>query len=392
MIYVNAVSALCSLGCGPDEILGNLALGRAPGLRPTQGFLTRGRTAWLGHFTKPLPPMPAGFPREESRNNRALRAAWESCPAFARLLRSTPRDGIAVVLGTSTSGSDEADRYVSSVLKAGPSGEPGEFAAESQELGDPSRFLSAWLGTEGPAYTVSTACTSSIRAVISGAKLIESGLAQAALVGGADTLARLPVNGFASLGALSPGLCAPFAAGRDGITIGEGAALLWLSREPSPVALLGFGESSDAHHMTAPDPAGSGAFEAMRGALERAGLAAQDLSYVNLHGTGTSLNDAMEAAATFKAVGDAPLCSSTKPLTGHTLGAAGALEAVLAVLLSSRGGMIPGQFAPGQVRDPALEGIRLPLRPQRVEPGPVLTSNFAFGGSNASLLFGAADG
>ena len=386
MIYVNAYAAVSSLGSGSGAMLGALARNEAPGLRPSTDWLAGEKRAWFGHMACELPPMPAGFGPETSRNNRALLACLEAEPAIRSLIARADPSRVAVVLGTSTSGSDEADRFVGAKVRGKM---PPLFSGAAQELGDPARFLSRFLSLSGPAYTVSTACTSSARAVISAARLIRAGLADCAIAGGADTLARMPVNGFASLGALSSEVCRPFAADRRGITIGEGAGLLWLSKEPAGLALLGFGESSDGYHMSAPDPEGTGAKAAMREALERAGLAPSDISYVNLHGTGTKLNDAMEAKATFEVFGDRVLASSTKTLTGHALGAAGAVEAVIASLLAGKGGTVPPQFAPDAARDPALPPVRLPETFETVAPGPVMSNSFAFGGSNASLIFGA---
>lgn len=386
MIFVNATSALCSLGAGRKAVLESLARNAAPGLRQSDRWLLGGRSAWFGEIAGDLPELPAGFEAENTRNNRALVGCWASEPRFGELFAAADPSRVAVVLGTSTSGSDEADRYVGSRLRCVP---PAPFSGLAQELGDPARFLSRFLGATGPAYTISTACTSSARAIISAARLINAGLADCAVAGGADTLARMPINGFDSLEALSCDLCRPFAQDRHGIMIGEGAGLLWLSRSPSDTALLGWGESSDGYHMSAPDPEGAGAVSAMRGALSMAELAASDLSYVNLHGTGTRLNDAMESKAVSRALGDAVLASSTKTLTGHALGAAGAIEAVIACALSE-GGRIPPQFAVGAEPDPACAGVRFPAGFEDVAAGPVMTNNFAFGGSNTSLIFGAS--
>lgn len=385
MIFVNATSALCSLGVGKKAVIESLARNCAPGLRRSERWLLGGKNACFGEIAGNLPELPAGFEVENTRNNRALLGCWLSEPRFAELFAASNPSRVAVVLGTSTSGSDEADRYVGSRLRGVP---PAPFSGLAQELGDPARFLSRLLGATGPAYTISTACTSSARAIISAARLIRAGLADCAIAGGADTLARMPVNGFDSLEALSCDLCRPFALDRHGITIGEGAGLLWLSRSPSGTALLGWGESSDGHHMSAPDPEGAGAISAMRGALAMAGLDSAALSYVNLHGTGTRLNDAMESKAVSAVMGEAVLASSTKTLTGHALGAAGAIEAVIACALSE-GGRVPPQFAPGVEPDPTCSGVRFPLNFEDVAAGPVMTNNFAFGGSNTSLIFGA---
>lgn len=231
--------------------------------------------------------------------------------------------------------------------------------------------------------TISTACSSSARAFITARRLLASGQADVALVGGADSLCGLTLNGFDSLESLSEQHCQPFAAGRDGINIGEGAALFLVSLEPAPLALLGDGESSDAWHISAPHPQGEGAERAMRIALARAGLEAEQVGYVNAHGTATRLNDEMESRALARLFPNKVPVSSTKVLTGHTLGAAGATEAALCCLLIERGLPLPPQ---GETADPALAPIALVQ-----EQGPVdiiMSNSFAFGGNNVSLIFG----
>jgi 3-oxoacyl-[acyl-carrier-protein] synthase-1 len=296
------------------------------------------------------------------------------------------------VLGTSTAGIGEAELAIAAARR----GEviPPAFDYRQQELGSPSEFLSRYLGLEGPAYTLSTACSSSARAFISGQRMLAAGLVDAVLVGGADSLCGLTLNGFDSLESLSGTLCQPFDNGRQGINIGEGAALFLLSRTPAPLALLGVGESSDAWHISAPHPDGVGAEAAMQMALAQAGVTPEQVGYINLHGTATRLNDAMESQAVHRLFGDKVPCSSTKALTGHTLGAAGAIEAALACLLLERALPLPPQRAlplpPQRVMtpDPALAPIRLVSNETLLAAPRVLSNSFAFGGNNVSLLFG----
>ena len=238
---------------------------------------------------------------------------------------------VGLVLGTSTAGIGEAELAVAAARRG--EAVPLVFDYRQQELGSPSEFLARHLGLEGPAYTLSTACSSSARAFISGQRMLAAGLVDAVLVGGADSLCGLTLNGFDSLESLSCARCQPFDEARQGINIGEGAALFLLSRQPAPIALLGAGESSDAWHISAPHPDGVGAEAAMGMALAQAGLTPEQVGYINLHGTATRLNDAMESQAVYRLFGDRVPCSSTKPLTGHVLGAAGAIEAALACLL-----------------------------------------------------------
>ena len=209
-------------------------------------------------------------------------------------------------------------------------------------------------------------------------------------MGGADSLCRMPINGFNSLESLSHGRCTPFAEGRDGINIGEAAALILLTREPADIALLGFGESSDAWHMSAPHPEGEGAERAMRMALQQAGMTPDDVGYINLHGTATPLNDRAEAAVTHRLFGDRVPCSSSKHLTGHTLGAAGATEAALSWLILNQDLPLPAQDFSMAARDASLPEIDLVLAERRPARPVILSNSFAFGGNNACILIGRA--
>ncbi|WP_435954283.1 beta-ketoacyl-[acyl-carrier-protein] synthase family protein [Dryocola sp. BD626] len=382
MIYLTAAGMVNAMGNRLDDIAANLVAARSPGMAADKdGWLQQGE-CWVGRVTGELPAIPASLPQHDSRNNRLLLAALAQIrPQVDEAIARYGADRVAVILGTSTSGLDEADRYVS--------GQNATYRYGQQELGDPSRFMSEYLQLFGPALTVSTACSSSARAIITGKRLIESGMVDAAIVGGADTLSRMPVNGFHSLESLSDRRCRPFSAERNGITIGEAAALILLSRERGPVQLLGVGESSDAWHMSAPHPEGIGAIRAIEMAMRQAGLSAADVGYINMHGTATRLNDEIEAKVINQLFGDRVPCSSTKHLTGHTLGAAGACEAVLCYLLLSRRLPLPAQDFSESTQDAALAPCGLISEP-RPDYRPVILSNsFAFGGNNATLILGA---
>lgn len=382
-LYIHAYSLINALGRGKDEVSTALEAWRTRGASPLDGerwTLVDGRTSPVGRVRHPLPAVTIA--PYDSRNNRLLLAALADIEdqvnaAIARV----GSQRVALVLGTSTSGIGEAEAAVAASERGEPL--PPQFDYVQQELGSPSLFLAAHLGLEGPAMTISTACSSSARAFITARRLLASGQADVALVGGADSLCGLTLNGFDSLESLSEQRCQPFAAGRDGINIGEGAALFLVSREPAPLALLGDGESSDAWHISAPHPQGEGAERAMRMALTRAGLEAEQVGYVNAHGTATRLNDEMESRALARLFPNKVPVSSTKVLTGHTLGAAGATEAALCCLLIERGLPLPPQ---GETADPALAPIALVQ-----EQGPVdiiMSNSFAFGGNNVSLIFG----
>lgn len=386
MIYISAVGTLNALGNNNDDVAANLARGAAPGMRPRAGWLSGHPDAVLAGVDGELPPIPDAFSAHRSRNNQLLLAALAQIqPQVDDAIARYGRERVAVVLGTSTSGLDEGDAHVNLSVNGQAS---TAWQYPQQELGDPSRFLSHWLALDGPAFTLSTACSSSARALISGRRLIEAGLADVAIVGGADTLSRMPINGFHSLESLSTTRCLPFARDRNGITIGEGAALMLLTREPQPVALLGVGESSDAYHISAPHPQGEGATRAIRQALDDAGITPEQVGYINLHGTATPLNDRIESHVVHALFGERVPCSSTKHLTGHTLGAAGITEAALSMLILQRNLPLPPQDFSQSPRDPALPPCGILTRPQPLAQPIVLSNSFAFGGNNASILLG----
>lgn len=381
MIYISAFGMVNALGNNLAHIATQLQAGHAPGMQPRDGWLQDGKRCWLGEVQGALPLIPAALAAHNTRNNQLLLASLAQIrPAVDAAIAQYGRDRVAIVLGTSTSGVDEGDRQVDDALSG--------YDYRMQELGDPSRFLAHFLALDGPAYTISTACSSSARAIISGQRLIDAGLADAALVGGADSLSRMPINGFASLDSLSERHCAPFSADRDGISIGEAAALLLLTREKQPLALLGCGESSDAWHMSAPHPEGVGAERAMLMALQQAGLQPQDVGYINLHGTATPLNDQVESAVIHRLFGDRVPCSSTKHLTGHTLGAAGATEAALAALILQQQLPLPPQDFSLAARDTSLPACGLITAPQPLARPVIASNSFAFGGNNTCLIVG----
>lgn len=354
-------------------------------MRPRAGWLQGHPQAVLAGVDGELPLIPEKFAAHRSRNNQILLAALAQLqPQVDDAIAKYGRERIAIVLGTSTSGLHEGDTHVNLRTHGLPS---TTWHYAQQELGDPSRFLSHWLALDGPAYTLSTACSSSARAMISGRRLIETGLVDAAIVGGADTLSRMPINGFHSLESLSPTLCQPFGRDRAGITIGEGAGLMLLTREPQPIALLGVGESSDAYHISAPHPQGEGAIRAINQALTDAQLTPDDVGYINLHGTATQLNDQIESMVVNALFGERVPCSSTKHLTGHTLGAAGITEAAISMLILQRDLPLPAQDFSLSPRDPTLPPCGIIEKPQPLASGDPVNS-FAFGGNNASILLG----
>lgn len=388
-VYLNALGVVNALGCGRGDVLAGLLRGDAPGMRSQSGWIP-GREVHVGAVDAELPPWPESFAAFRSRNNRLLAAAAAQIDTEIEALRRRHgAERIGLVLGSSTSGIAEGEAAVAEHARSGTA--PPGFDYRQQEIAGPTDGLARLLGLGGPAWTISTACSSSAKAFASARNLVDTGLCDAVVVGGADSLCRLTLNGFAALESVAAGACRPFSSERDGINIGEGAALFLLTREPGPVRLVGVGESSDAHHISAPEPEGRGAEAAMRAALTDAGIEASAIDYLNLHGTATPKNDEMESAAVHRVFGDGVACSSTKALTGHTLGPAGAIEIALCWLLLSDGN--PDRRLPAHVfngpRDPSLAPIglleeagRLPDRATRY----CLSNSFAFGGSNCSVV------
>jgi len=389
MLYLNHLGMICPLGDNHAEISRRLFDGDS-GVAATARY-SAGRELALGCVDAILPGVDALPPQQRSRNNQlALAALAQIRPQVDAAIERFGADRVAVVLGTSTSGiaqSEAAFRHRSAHGQF-----PAEFSYGQQEMGSPAATLAAVLGITGPAYVHSSACASSSKAIASAARLIRMGACDAVLTGGVDSLCSFTVAGFAALESVSAARCNPFSANRNGINIGEGAALFLMSNEASTVSLRGWGESSDGYHISAPDPAGGGARSAIEQALSRAGISAKQVEYINLHGTATVQNDAMEGRVIAELFGAQTALSSTKPFTGHALGAAGAVEAGLCWLAmqdSNPAGRLPPHLWDG-VRDPGLPDLNLiaagdslghPLRW-------ALSNSFAFGGANATLVLG----
>ncbi|MCA3013181.1 MAG: beta-ketoacyl-ACP synthase [Myxococcaceae bacterium] len=383
--YLSTLSVVCALGRGEAEVRARL-FGEAPrGLSASQPFEGRPPLV-VGAVEGPLPGLDDEPPAYRSRNDALLLAALEQLTGLEALVDRHGPHRVGVVLGTSTSGIGESERAYEQLRATGVL--PAWWHFGQQELGTPARFLASRLSLTGPCAVVSTACTSSAKALVAGARWLRAGLVDAVIAGGADSLCQFTVAGFQALNSVSAARCNPMSRNRDGINIGEAAALFVLTRGEGPVRLAGWGETSDAFHLSAPEPTGRQAIAAMQLALARAQLSAADVEYVNLHGTATEQNDAMESTATAAVVGPDTPVSSTKPLTGHTLGAAGALEAAVCWLTLTGDGALPPHLWDGAV-DPRLAPLRLvganerATRPPRV----AMSNSFAFGGNNVSLLF-----
>lgn len=387
-MYLNDLGIACALGNSKIEVLSAWLSGLCQ---------QAAAVPWLNSnipglsVSSALPPIPQSLKRYDCRNNRILLAVLEQIePSVRRMIRQYGPDRIGLVIGTSTSGIAEGERAISALRATGQL--PTIYHYKQQELGGAAEFLSSYLEIQGPAFTVSTSCSSSANALASARRLLRLGICDAVLVGGGDALCCTTLEGFSALGALSNTRCNPFSKNRDGTVIGEGAALFLMSKEPAPIALLGVGVSSDAYHISAPRPDGIGAYTAMQGALQDAGLTPDQVDYINLHGTATKQNDAMESLAVEQLFGSETPCGSSKPATGHCLGAAGAIEAGLCWLLLS--GLNKENYLPPHLWDgePDPEIAKLgfvSLENYRLKPLQYCLSNsFAFGGNNVSLVIG----
>ena len=347
---------------------------------------------WIGRVKAAeeiaLSPALAEF---DCRNNRLALLALEQDGFMSAVAAAKQRygaDRVGVFLGTSTSGILSTE--IAYQQRDALSGRlPADFRYETtHNLDATTEFVRLVLGLTGPAMTLSTACSSSAKVFCLVERFIRLGLIDAAVVGGVDSLCLTTLYGFNSLQLVAPDICRPFDAARRGLSIGEAGGFALLDKEPGALRLLGYGETSDAHHMSTPHPQGDGARRAMRQALERAQLGAKDIDYINLHGTATLANDRAEGVAVYGVFGAATPCSSTKGFTGHTLGAAGISEAAIA-LLSLEHGFVPGspttRKIDGQIQCAIVQrGYAAPL-------SKVMSNSFGFGGSNCALLFGRED-
>jgi 3-oxoacyl-[acyl-carrier-protein] synthase I len=393
--YLSALGIACSLGHGKKAVADALFKGKeAVGSTHT---LFSGRQTFVHELPFNLPPLPAGFSDLDSRNNALLRLALDEIAHEVQgAIDAYGASRVAVVMATSTSGMKEGEMAFSHKLATGIWPENYEFS--KQEVASPSMFTSRYFQIQGPAYTISTACTSGTKALCSARRLIKAGICDAVIVGGVDTLCDMTLNGFDSLCLLSPDVCQPFSKTRQGITLGDGAAVFLMTKDQlsdSPIEFLGGGETSDAYHVSSPDPSGKGSQGAIKAALEMADLQPEDMAYINLHGTATLLNDLIESQCVHELFGDRVPCGSTKALTGHTLGASGAIGAAFLwlSLWREQGGSIP---LPPHVwdgeQDPDLSAIRLVGHQERAKPigghYALMSNSFAFGGSNASVILG----
>ena len=393
-LAISAYTATTALGRGRAAQVDALR-GRRGGLRRND-FGRASLDAWIGRVEGlEALPLPAPYARWECRNNRLAWLALQQDGMLEAIAHVRERHGaerVALVLGTSTASIGETEAAYAQLENAAD-GTP-QFAEAMRRpivhtphsLGD---FVQQAIGLRGPCVTVATACSSSAKVFAQAARLIDAGLVDAAVVGGVDTLCDSVLYGFNSLGLVSTQACRPFDAGRDGLSLGEagGFAVLERATGTGGLQLRGYGESSDAHHMSTPHPQGLGARLAMSDALARAGISADAVGYLNLHGTATPANDAVEARAVAALFPDTLHASSTKGWTGHTLGAAGIVESIFALIALDEG-LLPGTL---NSRDPdAACGPQIRFDNANRTIDYAMNNSFGFGGNNCSLVFGTA--
>jgi 3-oxoacyl-[acyl-carrier-protein] synthase I len=391
-----ALNHMCIVSCagfGQDATLAALVSGHS-GLQPCH-FETVALPTWTGEIEAvDNVRLPADYADFDCRNNRLAEIALGQDGFAEAVARAVERYGAARIgafVGTSTSGILQTEQAFR-VRDPGNGHLPAGFHYEqTHNTGSLAAYLRARLGLSGPAFVVSCACASSAKAFGHAARMIAAGLCDAAIVGGADSLCLTTLYGFHSLNLNAPGPCRPFDVRRDGISIGEAAGFVLLER-PLPdggdrVHLLGVGESNDAHHMSSPHPEGAGALLAMQRALASAATTPSDIDYINLHGTATRIGDSAEDIAVFSLFGEATARGSTKGHTGHTLGAAGIVEAIVSAL-AIRHNLLPGSPHTETI-DPEFRG-RYQLTAERARVDRVLSNSFGFGGSNCSLVLGLA--
>lgn len=386
---ISAYTVVSALGAGRAAHLAALHAQRS-GLRQA-AFDANRLACWLGEAPGAETPLTGELAHWDCRNNRLAAFALAQDGFEEAALRCRERYGanrIGVFIGSSTSGVShtelayrERDAHADRL--------PDWFQHRyTQNMFSAAHFVAQRLGLTGPAAVISTACSSSAKAFASARRAIAAGLCDAAVVGGVDSLCLTTLYGFNSLQLVSADICRPADVARNGVSIGEAAGFALLDPAAGgALQLLGYGESSDAHHMSSPDPQGRGAALAMLAALRCAGLDARSIDYVNLHGTGTLANDSAESHAVCAVFGAAAPCSSTKGWTGHTLGAAGMVEAALC-LLCLEDGLTPRSLNT-QRKDPAL-AANIVLANERTKLRRVMSNSFGFGGSNCSLVFGCA--
>lgn len=384
-ICLKEFGVICALGNNKQQVLSALISSKKQFLSLDNDLPLEG-AQYVGRAQLP----DSDDVREISTNNNKLAyiAYQQIAETITPLIKQYGQHRLAVVIGTSTASIYEGELARKQLAENGKF--PQDFQYQVQEMSAPATYIAELANAKGPVYGISTACSSSGKALVSAKTLLENDLADVVIAGGVDSLTQLTINGFKSLESISREICQPFQKERDGINIGEAAALFVMTKDADGIQLLGAGETSDAYHISAPSPDGAGAATAMAHAIEDAKMSAEQIDYVNLHGTGTVKNDEMEALAMSSVCGEQVYCSSTKHLTGHTLGAAGALELGLCWLLLSDDNInkqIPANCRGGDI-DEKMPPIKLSQGEKLTKLQYCLSNSFAFGGNNFSAIIG----
>ncbi|EMG31377.1 beta-ketoacyl synthase N-terminal-like domain-containing protein [Campylobacter showae] len=387
MIYVSKPALISAAGADADENFANLC-GEKRFLSVCEGFRTD-KSFILGKVSVQLAKFSQNTPKHlQTRTNALVLSALLQLDKDVRdAIKKYGKNRVGVVVGTTTSGVEENYETFKDFAATGFF-DASKFGVSRNSLANPSEFIADFYGLSSVAFSVSTACTSGVKAIITAKRLLESGICDAVICGGVDSLNTLTINGFDSLGILSARETNPFSKNRDGINIGEGAAFFVASRdEISNVVIAGEHSNCDAFHMTQPDFSAQMQTQCVQKALQAANLSSVD--YINLHGTGTQANDKIEAKIVHSLLPLVP-ASSVKPLIGHTLGAAGAIESALCAMLCARGETALPPHVYDGIYDDEIERVNLVKFGQRAVVNSAMSLSFAFGGDNAAIVFGRA--
>lgn len=359
--------AICNLGNNIDEIFENAISGKDCFLENDNDFI-KGKSFYFGKVA----PLDVSIQDEAfyTKTNKML-AYLAKRMNLSKVIDKYGAENVAVVIATTNSGSEEFSQNHNEKLS---------------QIGNPANFLQNFLSTKNYVSSVSTACSSGIKVFSTAKRLLDAGVCKVAIVGGSDELSHLSVHGFNSLEILSDEVSVPFSKNRKGINIGEGAALFVLEKSNDGIEIKGIGETSDAYHASKPEPDGIEIVNAIKKALFAANLSPKDIDYINLHGTGTVANDESEAKAVWQIFGDSVYCSSTKPITGHCLGAAAAIETALCCKMLSCNIILKHRF--DRCFDESLPKIKLADKNQKFGVNIVMNNAFGFGGTNAVMILG----
>lgn len=386
-LFIRDYALINALGSSKREILSNWQQGQSPGMRYGDDYRPQAACHFAGLNTE-LVPLPQALSEYDCRNNRLLQQLYlAQKDVIDTCIAQYSAERLAIVFATSTSGIASSE----AAIKAQADGtEPdSNYHFKQQLIGTGAECLAKLSGVTGPRFTISTACSSSANALATARRLLAQDLCDAAIVAAADTLCHMTVGGFSALESVSEQVCQPGSINRNGITLGEAGGLFIIDKQASDIEVFGVGCSSDAHHISAPQPNGEGAVRAMQAALKEAPFDFCDVDYINLHGTATPLNDAMESKAVAQLFPQSTLVSSSKSLTGHTLGAAAATELGLCCLLLEFKTSVPAQVW-DRNSDPELPELNIADHYNSLVPEICLSNSFAFGGNNTSIAIGLA--